>query len=185
MLAGRWQKSDCWWIKSNSVCIGIDPPLTARKRTPVSVFRSVNEEVSRRTHIGSRGSQCTSVHGNFKVIVQPHIPNLLEEAVSQRSNDRPTRATRSLRWKGWCQSRIRALSNRSKEGLIMDCTTSARFAYSRLNILSIMVFTLMSTLWGGCAMTTTLDGKRLQGFGTDGTSVLGGVSYILSIARRN
>ena len=62
----------------------------------------------------------------------------------------------------------------------MDHATSARFASSWLNILSIMLFTLMPTLWGGCAMTKTLDGKQLQGFGTDGTSVLGGVSYILS-----
>ena len=45
-----------------------------------------------------------------------------------------------------------------------------------------MLLTILPTLWGGCVITTptTLDGKLLQGFGTDGTSVLGGVTYILS-----
>jgi hypothetical protein len=35
-------------------------------------------------------------------------------------------------------------------------------------------------LWGGCAIKATLDGKLLQGYGTEGTSVLGVVTYILS-----
>ena len=62
----------------------------------------------------------------------------------------------------------------------MNHTTSARFISPRFNILSIMLFTILPTLWGGCAITTTLDGKLLQGIGTDGTSVLGEVTYILS-----
>jgi hypothetical protein len=61
----------------------------------------------------------------------------------------------------------------------MNHTTSARFASPWLNILSIMLLTLMPTLWGGCAMKTTLDGKQLRGMGADGTSVLGIVTYIL------
>ena len=44
----------------------------------------------------------------------------------------------------------------------------------------LILFSILPILWGGCAMTTTLDGKQLQGFGTDGTSVLGRVTHILS-----
>lgn len=62
----------------------------------------------------------------------------------------------------------------------MNHTTSARFVSPWLNILSIMLITILATLWGGCAMKTTLDGKQLRGMGADGTSVLGVVSYILS-----
>ena len=44
----------------------------------------------------------------------------------------------------------------------------------------LILSSILPILWGGCAMTTTLDGKLLQGFGTDGTSELGEVTYILS-----
>jgi len=65
----------------------------------------------------------------------------------------------------------------------MNHTTSAHFVSPWFNILSIMLFAILPTLLGGCAIKTTkatLDGKLLQGYGTDGTSVLGGVTYILS-----
>lgn len=62
----------------------------------------------------------------------------------------------------------------------MNRTTTARFISPWLNMLSIMLLTILPTLWGGCALKATLDGKLLQGYGTDGTSVLGGVTYILS-----
>ena len=45
----------------------------------------------------------------------------------------------------------------------MNHTTSARFASPWFNILSIMLFTILPTLWGGCATKATLDGKLLQG----------------------
>ena len=44
----------------------------------------------------------------------------------------------------------------------------------------LILFSLLPTLLGGCVMTITLNGKLLQRFGTDGTSVLGEVTYILS-----
>jgi len=62
----------------------------------------------------------------------------------------------------------------------MNRTTSARLVSPWYNILSIMLFIILATLWSGCAMTTTLDGKLFQGIGTDGTLVLGEVTYILS-----
>jgi len=46
-----------------------------------------------------------------------------------------------------------------------------------------MLFMILATLLGGCATRATkatLDGKLLQGYGTDDTSVLGAVTYILS-----
>ena len=62
----------------------------------------------------------------------------------------------------------------------MNCTTSARFVSLRQNIFSIILFSILPILWGGCAIPTTLHGKLLQEFGPDGTSVLGRVTYILS-----
>ena len=62
----------------------------------------------------------------------------------------------------------------------MNRPTSARFVSPWYNILSIMLFMILPTLWGGCAPRITLDGKQLQGYGTDGTSILGEVTYIPS-----
>jgi hypothetical protein len=62
----------------------------------------------------------------------------------------------------------------------MNHATSARSVSPWFNILSIMLFMILPTLWGGCAIKATIDGKQLQGYGTDGTSVLGVVTYILS-----
>jgi len=62
----------------------------------------------------------------------------------------------------------------------MNHTTSARFISPWFNILSIMLFAILPTLWGGCASRITVDGKLLQRHVSDGTSVLGEVTYILS-----
>ncbi len=62
----------------------------------------------------------------------------------------------------------------------MNFTTSARFVSLRRNIFSIILFSILPILWGGCVIPTPLHGKLLQEFGPDGTSVLGGVTYILS-----
>ena len=43
-----------------------------------------------------------------------------------------------------------------------------------------MLFTILPTLWGGCASRITVDGKLLQRHVSDGSSVLGEVTYILS-----
>jgi hypothetical protein len=62
----------------------------------------------------------------------------------------------------------------------MNHTPSTRFVSPWFNILSIMLITILPTLWGGCAPRITLDGKLLQRHISDGTSVLGRVTYILS-----
>jgi hypothetical protein len=61
----------------------------------------------------------------------------------------------------------------------MNHTTSGRFVSSWFNIPSIIPFMILPSLWGGCALRTTLDGKLIQRHGSDGTSVLGVVTYIL------
>lgn len=103
----------------------------------------------------------------------------------QMSDQLPTHKTLSLEettvsnmWEIADYSPLRKLL---EEGfLMMNHATSARFVSPWFNILSIMLFTILPTLWGGCAITTTLDGKLLQGYGTDGTSVLGEVTSIRS-----